>query len=181
MATSEPAFPAGGPARKLLAIYLNDHLAGATSGAGLARRAAQTHPRSAADGALVLLATEIEEDRETLLEIMADLDIPVRRYKRCAAWATEKIARLKPNGRLLRRSGLSTLIELEALELGVEGKLRLWQTLAAVADGDSRLDPGRLAELIDRARQQLATLRTQHAATAAALFAPVEERVAGSR
>jgi hypothetical protein len=40
------------------------------------------------------------------------------------------------------------------LRLGVEGKAAGWRTLRALAETDKRLDPGRLDELISRARRQ---------------------------
>jgi hypothetical protein len=66
----------------------------------------------------------------------------------------EKAARLKFNGRLLARSPLSDLEELELLRLGVEGKAAGWRALRALADTDSRLGPGHLDELMSRARRQ---------------------------
>jgi hypothetical protein len=66
----------------------------------------------------------------------------------------EGAARLKLNGYLLTRSPLSSLEELEMLRLGVEGKATGWRTLRMLADRDKRLDPGRLDELISRARRQ---------------------------
>jgi hypothetical protein len=89
-----------------------------------------------------------------LLDIMAALGIKVRRYKVGAAWVGEKAGRLKFNGRLFARSPLSNLEELEMLRLGVEGKAAGWRTLRTLADTDTRLDPGRLDELISRARRQ---------------------------
>ena len=64
---------------------------------------------------------------------MAALGIPVRRYKVGAAWIGEKAGRLKFNGRLLARSPLSDLEELEMLRLGVEGKAAGWRTLRTLA------------------------------------------------
>jgi hypothetical protein len=40
------------------------------------------------------------------------------------------------------------------LRLGVEGKAAGWRTLRALADSDSRLNRGRLDELMARAREQ---------------------------
>ena len=40
------------------------------------------------------------------------------------------------------------------LRLGVEGKAAGWRTLGTLAEIDTRLDPGRLDELISRARRQ---------------------------
>jgi hypothetical protein len=137
----------------LLGIYLNDHLAGATGGAELARRVAGSHDGQDG-GALWRLAGEIAQDRAVLLEFMAALGIPVRSYKVRAAWLGEKAARLKLNGRLLARSPLSSLEELEMMRLGVEGKAAGWRTLRSLADTDTRLDPSRLDELMSRARSQ---------------------------
>ena len=107
----------------LLGIYLNDHLAGATTGAALARRmAASAEPGTERAAVLSRLAGEITADRAALLRIMTALGIPVRGYKVFAAWAAERAGRLKLNGRLLTRSPLSDLEETEMLRLGVDGK-----------------------------------------------------------
>jgi hypothetical protein len=138
----------------MLGIYLNDHLAGATAGTELAHRIARSHRGEQDSGTRERLAAEVAQDRVTLLEIMAALAIKVRRYKAGAAWIGEKAGRLKFNGRLLARSPLSNLEELEMLRLGVEGKAAGWRTLRTLADTDTRLDPARLDELISRARRQ---------------------------
>ncbi|MGH3270512.1 MAG: hypothetical protein ACRDN1_15885 [Trebonia sp.] len=143
----------------LLGVYLNDHLAGSTVGLELARRmAASAGPESAT--VLRGLAAEIAEDRSALLAIMATLGIPVRGYKVFAAWAGEKLGRLKLNGHLLSRSPLSSLEETEILRLGVEGKAAGWRTLRALASRDSRLDAGRLDELLARADRQSSALES---------------------
>jgi hypothetical protein len=142
----------------LLGIYLNDHLAGATAGTELARRMARSHRGREDGGPLNRLATEIAQDRSALLNIMAALGVTVRAYKVGAAWIGEKAGRLKFNGRLLSRSPLSDLEELEILRLGVEGKAAGWRTLRARADTDARLDAGRLDELISRASCQVEEL-----------------------
>jgi hypothetical protein len=155
-------------AQELLGIYLNDHLAGATSGAELARRVASSG-QEVADGELLRrLADDIGSDRQDLLAIMAALQIPVRWYKVGAAWIAEKAGRMKLNGRLITRSPLSSLEELELLRLGVEGKAAGWRTLRELARSDRRLDPARLDALIARARDQaglLEELRVQAAAS----------------
>ena len=152
--------PAGS---NLLGIYLNDHLAGATAGTELARRMARSH-RGRKDssredsGPLNRLAAEIAQDRSALITIMAALGITARAYKVGAAWIGEKAGRLKFNGRLLARSPLSDLEELEILRLAVEGKAAGWRTLRARADTDARLDAGHLDELISRASRQVEEL-----------------------
>lgn len=138
----------------LLGIYLNDHLAGSTAGVDLIKRMAAAERGWSGGQALAELAEEIEQDRAALIEIMDQLGVPVRRYKIVAAWAGEKLGRLKPNGRLLSRSPLSRVIELEVMQLGVEGKAAGWRTLRTIADTESRLDTNRLDDLLNRANQQ---------------------------
>ena len=155
--------------RTLLGIYLNDHLAGATAGAERARHLAHTLRGSAQAAAVEAVATEIAEDRATLLALMKRLGVPVRRYKVCAGWTSEKAGRLKSNGRLVRRSPLSTLLELELLRIGVEGKAAGWQALRRLTDVGEPLDPALLDDLLARARRQqdaLEELRVRQVATA---------------
>ena len=147
--TSEPA---------LLSVYLNDHLAGAFAGVELARRLAKNHRGTPAAAELDRVAAEIAEDRATEFELMAALGIRPRRYKAWIAWLGEKIARLKPNRRIFSRSPLSTLVELEAMQLGVEGKAAGWRTLRVLADRDARIDAARLDNLLERAGRQIETL-----------------------
>ncbi|MGW1373122.1 hypothetical protein ACWD6P_02430 [Streptomyces sp. NPDC002446] len=148
---------------RMVAVYLNDHFAGATAGVELCRSMARAHRRTGLGGDLKSLAAEISLDRQALLRLMASLGVPVRRYKVYGAWTGEKLRRLKPNGRVLRRSGLSTVVELEALRLGVEGKTLLWRTLLDWAPQEPRLDGRRLHELLDGARQQTELLDGLHA------------------
>lgn len=141
-----------------LGIYLNDHLAGAAGGVELARRAAATHRGGPIGEELRRLADEIFADRESLLEIMADLRVPVHRYKFTLGRLAERAGRLKLNGRVTAHSPLSELLELEMLRIGVEGKGAAWKTLRNLADRDARLDKARLDGLVSRARDQSETL-----------------------
>ena len=142
----------------LLGIYLNDHLAGATAGADLARRVSGENRDQEGGQALSRLAAEIAEDRVALLALMAALDVPVRYYKVWLGWLGEKAGRLKPNGRILARSPLSRVIGFEMLLLGIEGKAALWRTLRARAEIDTRLHTERLDDLLDRAGRQQVTV-----------------------
>ncbi|WP_328321536.1 hypothetical protein [Streptomyces sp. NBC_00388] len=160
-----------------LGIYLNDHLMGATSGVGLVQRIADRNRRSVRGPELRRIAEEITEDREALLDLMATLDVPVRRYKICAGWMAERAGRLKSNGAVCRRSGLSALVELEALRLGVEGKALLWATLLVAVPADSRLDASRLGELQGRAQRQIDALETMRRSAAGSVFAGGTRRV----
>ena len=138
---------------KYLATYLNDHLLGATVGTELVRRAARENQGSELGAFLTGLAREIEDDRETLLALMAELGVKPDRLKVAAGWTGEKLGRLKPNAQLRGYSPLSPLVELEGLLIGIQGKLAMWQVLAelAVALG---IDRARLEELSARAERQ---------------------------
>jgi hypothetical protein len=147
--------------RRLLATYLNDHLAGATAGRELARRSAGANRGNSYGPVLEELAGEIESDRRQLEALMRRLDIGVDRLKVAGGWLGEKVGRLKPNGRLLGYSPLSRLVELEVLSVAVQGKLSLWRSLRAVADEEPALGAVDFDRLIERAQRQLRTLGRQ--------------------
>jgi hypothetical protein len=150
----------------LLAIYLQDHLAGATTGLELARRARRSNEGSSYGDFLTQLEREIAEDRETLRKLMERLEVGEDRLKIAAGWAAEKAGRLKLNGRLSGYSPLSRVVELEALMAGVTGKLSGWRALRALAERDERLDPAELDRLIARAERQLSSLADRQRAAA---------------
>jgi len=111
---------------RFLAIYLNDHLAGAMLGVELARRLRSSNKGDPEMGAaLGEICVEIEADRATLERVMGRLEIPRGRLKPAAAWVAEKLGRLKLNGRLRGYSPLSRVLELESLHLGIAGKTAL--------------------------------------------------------
>jgi hypothetical protein len=140
---------------ELLAIYLNDHLAGSIGGVETARRARGSNEGTEFGAPLATLCGEIESDRETLEAVMKELDVARSRIKPAIGWLGEKLGRLKPNGQLRGYSPLSRVIELEFLLLGVSGKLRLWALLDELV-GD-RLDTDFVA-LAKRAEAQRATV-----------------------
>jgi hypothetical protein len=140
---------------KLLGIYLNDHLAGATGGRELAARAASSNKGTEYGDFLTSLREEIDEDRDELAQLMKRLDVGEDRLKQTAAWAAEKAGRLKLNGSLTSYSPLSRLVELEGLALGVSGKQSMWKVLQELARTDPALSETDLQRLIDRAQGQL--------------------------
>jgi hypothetical protein len=158
----------GGMNEKLRAIYLNDHLAGATAGHELARRATGSNEGGELGDFLARLAAEIGEDRETLERAMSKLGVRSDPAKRVLGWTAEKVGRLKPNGQLLGYSPLSRLVELEGLHVGIAGKLSLWQVLAATSAAG--LEGFDLDELIARAQRQLAGLEPFRIAAAREAF-----------
>jgi hypothetical protein len=142
-------------ATRYLPIYLNDHLAGATLGVELARRALRENEEGELGDVLRWLVQQLLEDRKALL---AHIEKPSL-AKAGLAWAAEKAGRLKPNGQLTGYSPLSRLVELEGLKAGIEAKRSLWLALgeAGVAD---------VAALVARADEQLARLEPHRLAAA---------------
>jgi hypothetical protein len=138
---------------RLLAVYLNDHLAGATAVVELARRAAREHEGEELGFFLAQLAAEIGDDRRALRRVMAAAGVRPDLAKIAAGWVAEKVARLELGGRPVCRSALSPLLELEAIAVGVHGKLLLWRVLRdRRPEGASAVD---LDALIARAERQL--------------------------
>ena len=151
---------------RLLEIYVTDHLAASTAGVELARRTARANP--GLDG----IRADIEEDRETLRRIVARLGFSESRPKEALAWAGEKLGRLKLNGRLVRYSPLSRVLELETLAVGIAGKQALWETLERVPGIDERLDGAGvdLDRLVERAQRQRDEVERARLAAVAAAF-----------
>lgn len=156
--------------RHWLGIYLNDHLAGATAGAELARRVAGSHPDAEHRKRLASLAADIAADRQALLRLMRGAGVPVRGYKIFGGWLAEKAGRLKANANLFARSPLSDLIELEALYLAVQAKAAAWRAMLGAAANDGLMDQERLRVLLDRASDQLAVVEELRIQAGAALF-----------
>ena len=154
--------------RKLLGIYLNDHLAGSVVGTRLARRIAKHNEGNHYGSEAARLAEEIEQDKATLESLMERLDVRKKKFRRVAAAVTETAGRLKPNGKVVGYSPLSRVIELEALTIGITGKLELWQSLKATGE---RVDGFDADELIGRAENQRDRVRDLRLQAAREAFA----------
>ncbi len=150
-----------------LSTYLNDHLAGSTTGLELAQRAAESNAGTELGTVLARIAAQIEEERAVLKSVIDAVDAQQNPAKAAAAWVGEKAGRLKPNDQLTGYSSLSQMIEVEGLSLGIEGKRLLWRTLSE--RGDPRLaafDFSALAEQAERQREELEPFRLAAAARA---------------
>ena len=155
--------------KKLLNIYLNDHLAGAAAGLELAKRCRSSNTGTPLATFLDGLIAEIESDKDELEDLMSQLGAPTDKLKQVAAWAGEKAGRLKLNGQITGYSPLSRLIELEGLCLGVEGKASLWRSLKEISGHDPRLatfDLDRLEKRAVEQREELEVHRREAARTA---------------
>ncbi len=144
---------------KLLRIYLENHLAGATAGSQRASRLADAEADSPHAAVLAGFAAEVAADLDALTSVMQELDVEPNRLKTGIASVAEKLGTLKPNGRLVDRSPLSTVVEVEAMQMAVSGKRSLWETLRTVMSSSTVDFDG----LIAGADRQLAALAAVHA------------------
>ena len=147
-------------------VYLNDHLAGATFGADLARRLKTQTEGTDSHSAMSGLAADIEADLDTLTDLMKHMGITRNPGKQVVAWVTEKASRLKLAGLTSKDTMLGTFLGIETLSLGVEGKAALWTTLRELRDHHPELRSTDLDDLLKRAQRQRQVLETERLAAA---------------
>jgi hypothetical protein len=135
-----------------LTTYFRDHLAGAQAAINLLEVLRDQHTGQPLGQFAAGLLTEVEADREVLRGLAERLGAGASGLKEAAAWLGEKVSRVK----LRRRSAgeLGTFEALEALGLGILGKLALWRALAVIAEGDGRLRGMDFHHLATRAQAQ---------------------------
>jgi hypothetical protein len=151
--------------RKLLGIYLNDHLAGSVVGGNLARRIARQNEGNEYGRKVAEIARDLDEDQATLRELMERAGVRQKQLRLVIARITELAARLKRNGQLIGYSPLSRVLELEGLTMGITGKLELWRSLEAVEDGADLggIDFASLAARAEDQRERVEELRVNAA------------------
>jgi hypothetical protein len=146
-----------------LAIYLHDHLAGATFALDLLEAMRDKRPSDLPPEFAAVMHKEIAADRAVLQDLADRIGAGSSPLKEMTAWLSEKVSRFK-----LARDprGLGTFEALEFLAMGVLGKLALWKALAVVASDDSRLEGLDFAKLIARAADQHARFEERRLETA---------------
>jgi len=147
---------------ELLHGYLQNHWAGATAGVSLFERVARTHPDPPTAAAVAAIGREVAEDRETLRRMMEAVGTRPSTLGTATAKVGAELGRLKPNGRIVTRSPLTDVVEVEGLRDAVYAKRGGWEALRAVADDEPRLDVTVLDDLLERADRQLERLRELH-------------------
>jgi hypothetical protein len=145
-------------------VYLNDHLAGAMLGCDLAEQIRARNDGTALGQLMESLAPQIEQDRQTLIELMQHLDSSQNPVKQVTAWIAEKASRAKFTGMTSGEPELGTFMALETLTLGVRGKACMWTALRQIADQHPAIASLNLDELIDRARTQEDALESERLA-----------------
>jgi hypothetical protein len=150
-----------------LSIYLNDHLAGSNIALEILEHLAAEAPDLSSP--LAALKKEIAEDRHQLTTLMARLHIAESRVRKAGAWIAEGLAEVKLDAEDEQGGPLRRLERLEALALGIEGKITLWSALDAAASSNNKLvglDYGRLTERAQDQRSRIEVWRLEAARAA---------------
>jgi hypothetical protein len=138
-----------------IGVYLNDHLGGSTAALELLNKMRSSNEGGEFGGVLDVLYHDVEADRAALETVMDGLGISCDPIKQAGGWMLEKLSRIKFNALVTGREDLSRLMEIEALCLGIEGKLAGWHTLKVLSLSGVGVD---LDALIERASDQRSRL-----------------------
>jgi hypothetical protein len=175
--TDAPAPSLGGARRESdpmtqrpIDVYLNDHLAGATFGADLARQLEARTAGTDFQPEMARLAAEIEADLDTLSDLMERMGSTRNASKQVTAWVAEKASRVKLTGLTSGDDQVGTFLSIEALSLGVEGKASLWTTLRELRGDHPELLSTDIDDLLQRAQRQRQVLETERIAAARRLL-----------
>jgi hypothetical protein len=135
--------------------YLNDHLAGSVIALELLDNLLEHNPAAGRD-TLVEVRSEIEKDQQVLRDILDRIGSRESTARKVAAWLSEKLGQAKLSFDNSGTGDLRALEALEALGLGIQGKLSLWRALAAVAGRIPALGGLDFLDLQRRAERQFA-------------------------
>jgi hypothetical protein len=116
------------------------------------------------------LREEIEHDQQILRLLLRSVGGKESKLRKAAAWLTEKVGEAKLELDDSGNGQLRLLEALEALGLGIQGKLGLWRALSAVSSQDPEIGKLNLAELERRAHDQLERVEAQRLLAARATF-----------
>ncbi len=154
---------------RALAIYLRNHAAAADAGLSLFRRAAARQRDRPYGAELAMLRDEVDQDRRTYRVLLRAVRTPHDQVQSAALRLGERVARLKPNGHLVRRAPLSDLIEVEAMVDAVRAKSAGWLALSRVAEPPwaGQVD---INEQLARALDQVTRLEQIHRTVATRVF-----------
>lgn len=158
-------------ALEILPIYLNDHLAGSVAALELLNHLRKLSKGTEREKLLATLQSDIEEDQQVLKELLRQLGEPQSGVRKAAAWLTEKVGEAKLKLDDPGSGELRFLEALEALELGITGKLGLWRALRVAADWVPQIKSLDLANLEQRAKAQQERVETERLKAARAAFA----------
>ncbi|WP_291313821.1 NAD-dependent epimerase/dehydratase family protein [Corynebacterium sp. UBA2622] len=163
---------------ELLQDYLANHLTGARGAVERLDMMTLNYQDTPVFPQIAQLAREIRADRDFLEYLTHSLGLEPKATQSAAAWVSEKAGRLKPNGRAVKRSPMSLLLEAELLRSAIAGKIGGWEVLR---DNASHLGlaPEVFEELITAARGQLELATQVHEHASATAFRTDRETYRG--
>jgi len=135
-----------------LAIYLQDHLAGAAYAIDLVEFMRDQHKNDELGQFAATLLLDIKADRDVLQQVIVRVGSGSSVVKELTAWLGEKVSRTK-----LRHEagdGLGLFESLEFLSLGITGKVKLWRALEVATTSNPRLRGLDFHQLAARAEAQ---------------------------
>lgn len=118
----------------ILTKYLNDHLAGSVAAIDLVEHLVELSGSTERKEFFVALRREIEQDQEVLKRLLKTLGGSESKMRKVAAWLTEKAGEAKLRLDDPGTGRLMLLERLEALGLGIQGKLALWRALGVASE-----------------------------------------------
>jgi hypothetical protein len=151
-----------------LAIYLQDHLAGAAYAMDLVEFMRDQHKNNELGQFAARLLLDIKADRDVLQQVVVRVGSGSSVVKELTAWLGEKVGRMK-----LRHhagDGLGLFESLEFLSLGITGKLKLWRALEVATTSNPRLRGLDFHLLASRAETQHAQVEKWRLQVAHAVF-----------
>ena len=152
-----------------LAVYLDDHLAGSVAALRMMEELADRHRGQPLEPKLRQLHAEVSQEQRGLRDLLARIEADPSTIKQAAAWISEKVGEGKLALVARHHPALATLQGLEALVLGLQGKLALYRVLTRLASRDPRIG-GDFAALADRTIAQQAVVEAERLVAAASAF-----------
>ena len=146
-----------------LAIYLHDHLAGADFAVDLLQAMSRGDIQNPGSDFVDSLLVEVDQDRDTLRQLVDKVSSTKPLLKEVSAWIAEKANRLKLAS---EHKDLGEFQALEFIALGISGKLALWRALQQADPLDARLRGMNFEELIERAKAQHARVEERRLSVA---------------
>jgi hypothetical protein len=148
-------FIRGESMKDTLAIYVQDHLAGAVHAIELIGSLRDQHSGEPLALFAKQLLAQVEEDRDVLQSLAERIGAEPSSAKELAAWLSEKVTRIKLR---TESKDFGTFEALELIGLGIHGKWSLWRALAMTAAEDPRLQGLDFDRLAKRAVAQSAAV-----------------------
>lgn len=155
-----------------LTTYLNDHLAGSVAALEMLDDMIQSQEGRPLATFLEDLRNDIQSDQAELKGLMKRLEMEQSTLRKAGAWMVEKLSRTKLHRSDEGEPDLALFQSLEALALGITGKLLLWRTLAGAVMKSRQFEGMDFARLEARAADQIERVEAQRLETGRHIFGP---------